>query len=61
MKRPTKTEKLAAEKLAREIGWHNRYAEIELQLSSMDRDADPALVCDLEIELASLGDRIAGR
>lgn len=40
-------------------GWHRRYNEIERELADIDRDADPALVCDLEIEMASLADRIA--
>lgn len=57
MKRNTKT--AAAAKLARSVAMHARYADIESQLSEMDRDANPALVCDLEIELASLATRIA--
>lgn len=40
-------------------GWHRRYNEIEDLLSSIDRDASPALVCDLEIELVGLAERIA--
>jgi hypothetical protein len=40
-------------------GWHLRYEEIDVQLHSMDRDADPMLVCELEIELIWLGERIA--
>jgi hypothetical protein len=40
-------------------GWHRRYNEIEDLLASIDRDANPAQVCDLEIELASLAERIA--
>jgi hypothetical protein len=59
MTRTKKNSKAAADALKASIARHNRYADIELQLSTMDRDENPSLVCDLEIELASLADAIA--
>lgn len=56
MKRNTKRDKTAADKLAKEIGWHRRYAEIESRLSDLDPDA--AEKADLEIELAGLASLI---
>lgn len=59
MKKQTKrsTNRDAAVKAS--IARHKRYADIEHILSTMDRDADPTLVCELEIEMAGLADAIA--
>ena len=46
MKRAAKTRRPTLENIQ---GWHRRYLEIEDVLGSIDRDANPSQVCDLEI------------
>lgn len=49
----------AQRELRASIARHSRYSDVESQLANMDRDANPVLVCELEIELVWLAERIA--